>query len=217
MWICDENATWSLFHCDSSRLLAFGAARVDEWEGESAACHREQWACCDVTLTLVGAMFLFALTPLGPTGIRIASMSMCYLLVGPSSFEWAWARVQSTQCTQCAWRHEEKWKIINTRHCLGDEHYTVEATHGVSSLLLTHCWLRYIMHKRIQSEWACRQPSCCDMHTNLPIQSTDTQTHCRRVPRQYSIGASIDAFAWLFTITEFRSIGFGGWSGDKID
>lgn len=46
---------------------------------------RHYIALAKVTFTLVGAMYL----SLRPTGVRIATVSMCYLLVGPSSFEWA--------------------------------------------------------------------------------------------------------------------------------
>lgn len=46
---------------------------------------RRYIALAKVTFTLVGAMY----PSLRRTGVRIATVSMCYLLVGPSSFEWA--------------------------------------------------------------------------------------------------------------------------------
>lgn len=145
MWICDENATWSLFHCDSPRSHAFETAWVDGWwVGKSAVCHREHAATLH-RFSESDIHFGWRDVSIPSTDRRTHCYCVDVLFIGWPVVIW----MGMSSSTMHTMRNEEKWKIINTRHRLGDEHYTVEATHGVSSLLLTHCWLRYIMHKRI--------------------------------------------------------------------
>lgn len=55
--------------------------------------------------------------------------------------------------------------VLNRRHRFGDEHIIAEHTQlkplSASSLLTSHCWLRYIMHERFYSDWAVSCVSVC--------------------------------------------------------